>query len=582
AEVKAASSGQLPQSFKVTSPEGLALLRQAWGEIKALFKPASPETGISPTSNAVGDPVGTSTHAGSQQAQKEKKAEQKFFKKLGEKLANFPLKEFSKAEHHFCKKWAHAIVRSHASHSSGSRNSGIRQQAANLFLTVLHGVVYCFLQYGLLWAAAMILIGSWAPGVKPLVEWPFRFTAHFAFYTFPAFVWACAQTHLAPTLVISGLLAIGFYFTWEAEKLRMSLLGAGLLYLIIQGRGWSVESAPWNKSVVSETTAVSTPMAVPETVGSLELGSSKLNPKTSNSSLRTSNLKPVVTYQPAVAFNTSASPSDSSPMMTTLYDPKLWEQEIAALPQNCIVKAYPLSPDESMPWDMAVSRLQDLIDPDKYTLMIGGARQKIISITATATNLVITYKSEDAIGGIFNSADGVLTLFWEDVLYIHSDEIDVQSKPPLVFYQCSLIGSGSKNALTFQCASADDLKHLVSTMQYFIRHSRLGHDTALAGMPYPAQGVRLNNDCVVEKLWAQSPLSRAGVGLGDMVWSVEKNGYYPPREKDLETQLASLPPGSHNLFIVSPADRGQAQKEMTVNHSNVFNPKRIKVVLITS
>jgi hypothetical protein len=60
-------------------------------------------------------------------------------------------------------------------------------------------------------------------------------------------------------------------------------------------------------------------------------------------------------------------------------------------------------------------------------------------------------------------------------------------------------------------------------MKYFIRSSCLSHDTALAGMPYPSQGLVLGGEGLVEKLWANSPIDKAGVQLGDMVWSLEKN-----------------------------------------------------------
>src|SRR5208282_5928421 len=100
--------------------------------------------------------------------------------------------------------------------------------------------------------------------------------------------------------------------------------------------------------------------------------------------------RPVVstqTYQPSVSFAPPSSPAQ------TLYDPKLLEQEIAALPKNCIVKSFPVLTDEGMPGDLAVSRLQDLTDPDKYTMKVGSGTQKILSVNATTTNLIINYKS---------------------------------------------------------------------------------------------------------------------------------------------------------------------------------------------
>jgi hypothetical protein len=162
---------------------------------------------------------------------------------------------------------------------------------------------------------------------------------------------------------------------------------------------------------------------------------------------------------------------------------------------------------------------------------------------------------------------------------IHVDEIDIEGKSPKVIYQCSLIVSGAKEPLTIQCSTSADLKHLVSTVEYFIRASRLAHDTALAGMPYPSQGIRLNNQCLVEVLWANSPANKVGVKLGDLIWSLEKDAYYPQNQKDLETQLTALTLGSHALYIVRPVDREKGLVDMNANHTTVFNPKRQKVML---
>jgi len=297
-------------------------------------------------------------------------------------------------------------------------------------------------------------------------------------------------------------------------------------------------------------------------------------------------------YQPSVSFAPPASPSNSSGVLTTLYDPKLLEEEIAALPKNCIVKAYPLSPDENMPWDMAVSRLQDLIDPDKYTMFIGSSKEKITFITPNNTNLIITYKSTDPFD-IWGSS-GPINIFWEDVLYIHTDaiysgasvlpshvarleasqQVAPEIKPQV--YQLSLVSSSSKYALTIQCATAADMSHLASTLEYFIRHSRLGHDTALAALPYPAQGVWLNNDCVVEKLWANSPVDKAGVKLGDHLLSVGKLTSEQQNKNDLEKSLSS----SAVFYAASSADWDKALIDSRApGEGNPFRPKLRKVIL---
>jgi hypothetical protein len=172
--------------------------------------------------------------------------------------------------------------------------------------------------------------------------------------------------------------------------------------------------------------------------------------------------------------------------------------------------------------------------------------------------------------------NGLMNFLWGDVKYIHTNEIDVETKNPTVIYQCSLVVSGSKYPLTLQCATADDLEHLVSTMQYFIRHSRLNHDTALAGMPYLHQGLVFGNDDVVEKLWGNSPADKAGIGLGDHLWSVGKPTSDPQEKKDFEKALSTLPV---TLFVASDADWIKANIARNSGMTNVFRPKLRKVVL---
>jgi hypothetical protein len=292
--------------------------------------------------------------------------------------------------------------------------------------------------------------------------------------------------------------------------------------------------------------------------------------------------KPTQVYQPSIAWQSSAE------------DQTVLDMELASLPVNCIVKDFPLAPDEGMPGDLAVSRLQDLINPDKYTMKIGNGTQKILSVNPTTTNLTINYQSTDPFKVLDGS--GRMNFFWEDVIMIHVNEIDVSPKTGISptanavgdgsssartqqVYQCSLIVSGAKEPLTIQCSTPADLKHLVSTMEYFVRASRLAHDTALAGMPYPNQGLRLNNQCLAEIVWANSPADKAGVQLGDMVWSLEKNAPLPPERKNLETELTSLASGEHDLYIVSPADREKGMVEMNASHTTIFNPQRQRVML---
>jgi len=361
---------------------------------------------------------------------------------------------------------------------------------------------------------------------------------------------------------IFGVFILALWFAWEAFNYGF-MRPVEMIWSKVHVRHAAEES---------NTNGENQPVQEPAAVGSSALGSSRL--KTSNSSLRTSNptSTPVAPYQPAVSFQPA------------VYDQKLLEQEIAAVPPQSLIKAFPLAPDETMPGDLAAGRLQDLTDTDKYTMKLGGSTQKITSVSPTSTNFTLNYKSADALGG-FLSGSGQMNFFWEDVAAIHTDEVDslLPASPgaqPAVFYQCSLIVSGSKDALAIQCATADDLKHLVSTMEYFIRHSRLGHDTALGGMPYTCQGARFKGPRVAETLWAGSPMDKAGLKCGDYVWSVDGNPYLPPRWADLQAALRSLTPGRHDLYVVSDSDWNKAFAANNADRSKPFNPLRRKTALV--
>jgi hypothetical protein len=136
-------------------------------------------------------------------------------------------------------------------------------------------------------------------------------------------------------------------------------------------------------------------------------------------------------------------------------------------------------------------------------------------------------------------------------------------------------------------------------MQYFIRSSRLARDTALGGMPYRLQGLVLNNDLVVDKLWANSPASnavsyietaqpnhvaqldasqqvKAGVVLGDHLWSVGKTTGDQQEKKDFEKGLSALPV---TLFVTSDSEWNKALIAKNSNMTPTFRPKLRNVLL---
>jgi hypothetical protein len=307
----------------------------------------------------------------------------------------------------------------------------------------------------------------------------------------------------------------------------------------------------------------------------------------------------------AVSPSGISSPSyiPSVQWSVTQEDPQVLELEIAAVAKNTLLKNHAVAADEAMPGDLAVTRMEGVMDRDKYTMMIGSDKRIVLGINAGTTTLEIHHKSADPLNGFLG--DGETNIVWEDVKAIHISEMDTQTGTPSTTYLFGLISDGAKYPLIIQCHSPEDLQHLVSTMEYFIRNSRLGHDTPLTGMPFPNQGLVLNNDCVVEKLWADSPMANAvssietaqpnhvaqleasqqvkrGVQLGDMIWSVDKNAGLPPQLKSLETQLSALTSGPHNLFVVSPEDREKGIILMNQTHTSYFNPKRKKITLTLS
>jgi len=542
AEIKTAPASSEPQTFKVTSPEGFALLKQKVGDIaKEVFKPA-------PTKH---------------ESVLEKEAQKGL--KWSEKFIHWFVKHvwhgFLKYEHRICKAFAKEVIPEHYTHSGHKRASrGIVKDFTTLALTLLHWAVYAVCQFVFWWGLPTWALSRFLPSLKPWFEWPFRFAVR-QVLAFPPWAWVWGTNHLFPALVLLAVVLVLISLAARVEPMRMTLLGVLLASTLYYGPRWANVPSPWSQTTEEVSTPVPQSTPVMDEVKKL-VSISKPKEKTKSTSA------PVVAYQPSMSFAPPSAPTQ------TLYDPKLLEQEIAALPKNCIVKAFPVLTDEGMPGDLAVSRMQGVTDPDKYTMMLGSGKQQIQSINTTTTNLIVNYKSTDPFN-MFNGP-GQLNYFWEDVLYIHTDEIDVEDKIPYQIYQLSLVVSGSKYALTLQCASQADLKHLVSTMQYFIRNSRLGHDTALAGMPYPHQGLVLNNDCVVEKLWAESPMDKAAVSLGDHFWSIGKLAYQKQSRSDLEAGLSALPV---TFFYATASEWDRAMKARNPNVANTFRPRLRKVVL---
>jgi hypothetical protein len=87
----------------------------------------------------------------------------------------------------------------------------------------------------------------------------------------------------------------------------------------------------------------------------------------------------------------------------------------------------------------------------------------------------------------------------------------------------------------------------------------------------------LNNDCLVDKLWANSPIDKAGVTLGDHLWSIGKVTSEKQGRNDLEAGLKTLPV---TFFVASAAEWDRALHDRNPNVANSFRPKLRKVSLV--
>jgi hypothetical protein len=244
------------------------------------------------------------------------------------------------------------------------------------------------------------------------------------------------------------------------------------------------------------------------------------------------------------------------------------EMEIAAIPRNLWIKDYAFEPDTSIDTATAILHLSDLQDASKYTLCLGRDKQKVLTAVPSSKNLTITFQS-----GLFGGVSK-MDFDWEDVKAIHCSELDsiktesekitthsvISPVVTQVIYQLGLVMADSKRPLTVQCATAGDMKKLVSALEFWLKISgRRG--APLGGLPYPTQGLRLNGDAIVTTLWADSPAGKSGINFGDLLWSLDQNELKQQLKGDLEAGLKFLPPGEHNLYVVTPAEWKRVQDE---------------------
>ncbi len=253
------------------------------------------------------------------------------------------------------------------------------------------------------------------------------------------------------------------------------------------------------------------------------------------------------------------------------------EMEIAALPPNSVIESFSFTPDEGMGLTMASRRVSDLTDRDKFTMKLGRAAKKILTVNATTTNFTVTYQDADQIGGFLNGTSK-MDYYWEDVKAIHVNTI--QSAAGAI-YQMTLVAAEAKQPFTVQCHSPADLQHLVSALKFWFKTFRgtAAPPVLIQGMPYLSQGLRLNNDSALDLLWADSPAAKAGLVLGDRIWSLEKNTDNRQSKTQLETALQALAPGQHILYKVTAEGWQRALADMRANQLDTLMPLRHRVRL---
>ena len=369
--------------------------------------------------------------------------------------------------------------------------------------------------------------------------------------------------HWAWKMVIEALKELGIYKYAKAIMTLVVLIAviwfawAAFHYGVIRPVEmiWSkIHIFSHSESAPAPSPSASIPTPAPQTPISVGFGQQK---RVSRPVLETQKYQPSIPFQPSVE------------------DPLIHEDEIEAIKPKSHVNDHSVIPDEGIPGDVAVSRLRDLADPDKYTMKIGKDKQAVLSANVTTTGLTINYKSPDLFGAVTGSGGGQWNALWEDINAIHVSEIVSENNGPVTYFQISAITEGAKIPLTFQCATKANLQHLVSALEYFIRNSRLGHDAQPGGLPYPNQGMVLNNDVVVDKLWTNSPADKAGVDLGDHLWCIGKITSEQQSKKDLEAGL----PSASILYVVSPEEWIKAQTAVNSRVTNIFRPKLRKVTI---
>jgi len=448
---------------------------------------------------------------------------------------------FIKQVHKACKAVAHYVVPiksfensfpSKHGDSAGRKRSG-SSEPGPLIPTLLHWAVYCLCQLFFWWVLSSYLASRFIPSLKPWVDLPFRWLAHWLFVDLLGLVWPWALSNAALAIGAGVLLFIGLSAAFKAQPGRMTLLTMLFVALWIYGRGW-------NASLPS-------------------LAANPTNPQPS----------PIVatsTDKPEIKKQTSPRSGISSPSVIAFVEGSetqdYLEQELVGTPKNSVINPHDFQPDTAMGSDMAYHLIMDLQSSDKYTVFCGRDKVKVTNIVTGASQITLTMQI-----GLLSPLTGSsqFNFYWADLKIIHTNLIGTGLVKK---YQCSLVLAESKKPLTIQCDSAMDLERLVSALEFYIKLS--GHNAApLTGLPYLNQGVRLDNDGQITTLWGNSPIDKAGLVLGDFIWSVGTKTDHQQNKAVLESALQALNTnGNINEPLAQPSHGSRLVASTQVSGSN--------------
>ena len=475
------------------------------------------------------------------------------------------LKKFSKAikprirkafrfYHQFFKKLANFIIPHSSSRSSGSKKSksGSNASLDKPLQALAHWAVYVFCQL-VFWDMILGLI----PSLKPWLEWPVRWVAHEGLVVFPATVWAYAKSHLVPAIfagILLGLALFGAFAKKPAQTFALILvLGLAWIY----GRSWSDDlKLPSFFSKPTATVPAPVVASVPE------------QPKIEKHLTHTSSHSELV--QPHVAQLEASQQVGSQAFNGDDEQKTLLEQSVVTLPFNRVIEPIPVTPDSSIGQLMAVNRVGDIAVESEYSLRIGQSGQKIASVTPSSTGLTIAIEGGLPLGGLLGGGSA-LGFYWEDVQTIYTCELDSKedgkTKPLYYFF---LYATNLNQPLVIQCNTTNNLNHLVSAFEYFIKAAQ-GKTVPVTVMPYLNQGLVLGDENKITALWAGSPADQAGLTFKDHVWSV--SGSQPQVKADLESALQSLPSGKQTIEVVTGNDWQAARAKESREHNSKLEPK---------